>query len=586
MIYDIYQIGKSTSDQGQDGDMEALYKTDSISDINYILSIDFVFSNEVLAYQGISIIEHNPNLNSDRYLLRKGGANGPNYGPSAKKTEYPKTVEKKLLAWFKDAAKAMSDDDQDGKMMQLIADYMQENLSSLCEDLQAKEPADKKAKILLTIKVNEKYPQDIPAFFACYKSIVEKKVVGEGEELKGTCCLCKAQEQKLIPAVNVFKFYTKDKPGFISGGFQEDMFWRNCPVCTDCEPILRKGKQYMLDHLRFRFYGLDYYILPSTTQYHTTKELTAILDEIDHRRFSFQKAAEDEVRSADEEFLDYLKEESDIHSFRIVFFKQENSAERILLDMKDIFPSRFKELYDARNMVKGMFEAVSKQSFNFRFYRDFLSKTEKGMRNNDLDALFLTLTQAIFLKEKIGLEVLLPHYLREIRSAFLEDSYFRNTVLKALIGIRYLQEICCMEKRGVEKVMEKRDEKIASFLAQYDTGFDTPLIQMLVLAGVLVQKVLNIQAYNLNGATPFVNRLKGFKMRQDDVMGLLKEGVSKMREYDSFSVESKKLYGEISRLIGNVPSVWPITTDKINFYISAGMALADECYEMMKEESK
>lgn len=620
MIYDVYQIGKARSGQDDSRELDALYQTDNITNIDYVLSIDFSIDNS-LRYQGVSLAEYNPHLGSERYLLRKGGANGPNYGPSAQKTEMNKTVEKKLLAWFKQAGK----DNKEQEVFQQIADYIENNLNDICQELTAQAPVDKKARLLLTVRIDGKFPKDIPMILEYYKSIVKKKITGQGEELNGTCCLCQKADGKLIPGVSVFKFYTKDKPGFISGGFKEEMFWRNCPVCTDCEPILREGKQYMLNQLRFRFYGMDYYILPSTTQYHTMVELTEMLDKIEHHRFSFRQSAENELRSNDEDFWDYLKDEADIHSFRIVFFKQDNAAERILLDVKDIFPSRFRELYDARAAVQDRYKAVSSQQFNFRYYRDYLSKTEKDMRNNDLDALFLQLTQAIFLKEKVALEVLLPHYLREIRKAFLEDHYVHNTIMKAVIGVRYLQEIGCMDKMSMDKVSiidksginepeinkaeinepginepdteggesvteskEERinDQEIAGFLAQYNTGFDTLLKQALILTGVLVQKVFNIQAYNLNGSSPFSNRLKGFKMRQGDVNGLLTEAIEKMVEFESYSNDSKRIYMEVIKRLGKSPAVWPLTSDELNFYISAGMPLMDECYQAMNKEEK
>ncbi len=600
MIYDVYQIGKAMSGQSGAGELEALYQTDT-TDVDYILSIDFDFDNDVLVYQGIGITEYNPSLGTERFLLRKGGSNGPNFGPSAKKTEIPKTVEKKILAWFRDASK----ENKNQELFSRVAEYMGSNLADICKEIEERAPADKKAKLLITVRIGGRFPKDVPAILEYYKTIVDNKITGKGEELNGTCCLCKKRNSKLIPAVNVFKFYTKDKPGFISGGFQEEMFWRNCPVCTSCEPVLREGKQYMLSRLHFRFYGMDYYILPSTTQYHTVAELSDMMDKLNHHRFSFQEVAEDEFRNADEDFWDYLKEEADIHSFRMVFFKQDNSAERILLDVKDVFPSRFRELYDAKERVRKGFEEVSKQKFNFRYYRDFLSKTEKEMRNNDLDTLFLQLTQAIFLREKVSLDVLLPHYLREIRKAFHAEQYFHNTVLKAVIGVRYLQEIGCMTAdsgqtemdenelmmEGGEKMSDNSkenncDEKLSLFLSQYNAGFDTPLKQALILTGVLVQKVLNIQAYNLNGSTPFRSRLKGFKMRQRDVNGLMSDAIEKMNEFETYSADSRKIYQEIVKRIGKSPAVWPLTADELNFYVSAGMPLMEECYEMIKEEKK
>lgn len=580
MIYDVYRIGKAVRSDA-DHNSDALYITDGMSDIKYVISIDFSWEPDRAEYRGIDIVEFNKNLDSDKYLLRKAGSNGPNFGPTAKVSDFQKTVEKKLKAWFKDNAK--KGDEPAHRFFGQINQAFEEKLALIYSDLEAKTPADKKAKLLLTVKINDQYPMENAYIFECYKKMVEDKVVGDDPGMIGTCCLCRRESVKMVSAVNVFKFYTKDKPGFISGGFDEALFWRNCPVCTECEPILREGKQYMQEHLRFKFSGLDYYLLPSTIQIHTTKELTELLEDIQHKKFSFEATAQRELTNVQSDFFDYLKDESDINSFRIIFLKQDKAAERILLDIKDIFPSRFNELYLAKHTVNNVFGNVNSQPFGFYHFWYFLSKSEKNMRINDLFSLYLEVIQAIFIREKIQLEALMPHFMREIRYAFNNKVNFEHTVIKAAMAIRYLQEVGCIKKREAAQMSENRNTKIKEFLDRYQAGCDTELKQALVLTGCLIQKVLNIQAFDLNGATPFESQLKGFKMRQDDVFRVLTEAREKMKEYKSYSMASQAVVEEIGRLLFCSPANWPITSEKINFYISYGMPLMNELYQSLDE---
>lgn len=583
MIYDIYRIGKVVTKE-TNYNMDPLIVPETPTDITHVMSLCFENKDGDTIYKGIELTEYNREQAS-MYLLRKAGANGANFGPSAIKTEFAKTMDKKIVAWFKEAYSTYEEITEEVKILNDITESLQEHKEEIIDELSESEPKGKGIKILLMVKLNTQFPINVPIFYKSYEKKIRAKVVGEDMSF-GTCCLCGRKEVKLLPEGNAFAFYTKDKPGFISGGFQEKDFWRNCPICVDCGPILRQGKKFMLENLKYKFYGMDYYIIPSSTcNDDIGYEITNLLENQENKKFSFQKTTEQNIKFLEEDVFYALAEYNDIHSFRILFFRKDNAAERIILDMKDIFPSRFRELYNGKDFIHKtfkdvMFHGESKQQFTFRFYRDFLSKTDKQMRNYDLDQIFLNLVQTIFTKSKISMHVLLPHYMRDIRRAFEHEEYFRNTVLKAWIGVRYLNEIGCLDYGGVKKM----ENKVSSVLEQYNAGLDTDIKKALVLTGALVQKVMNIQAKELNGSTPFSSRLKSLKLRQEDVQGVISECVNKMMEYESYSKESKQIVSIVTELIFTSPAKWELSTDEINFYIVGGMALMAKIYESFKEE--
>lgn len=581
MLYDVYQIGVNKNSDSDKSELELLYRTDSTNSLDYVLSMNFECKDKEVVYTGVDVAEISKR-SSEKYLLRKDASNGPNFGPTAIKVEYQKTVEKKILPWFQNSKKLLQTEKKNDSadIMGKVGVLMQENLHKICEDLESAAPDNKKSGVLITVKINEKFPYEREEILYCYKQMIKSKVIGGGKN-EGTCCLCK-QKKSLIEGVNVFKFYTKDKPGFILGGCRDEVFWRNCPVCPDCEPILREGKKYMAEHLRFRFYGLDYYMLPSTLKSDTNIELLELLADLNEKQFSFKKTSEDAFHTLNEDIFDHLKDQEDISSFHIIFLKQEQSAERILLDMKDIYPSRFQELYQGKQIVRPLLKELSKEEFGFDFFRNFLFKTEKEMGNADLDKLFLNLTQAIFLKNPFKMELLLPHYLREIRKALYDSNTFDSIMLKAWIGVRYLYEVGCFtyEKERTEVM---KDKKMLEFMEQYDSGLDTGLKQSLVLTGAFIMKVLNIQAYYLNGAKPFMNCLKELKMRQEDVEGVLKDAYNKMIEYESLSKESERILDEIYHLQFH-EGKWPLSTNQINYYIAGGMRLMPKLYACLEEE--
>ncbi|WP_313165565.1 TIGR02556 family CRISPR-associated protein [Sedimentibacter sp.] len=578
MLYDVYRVGKAIGNL--DNDSDGLLIPETPKDITNVISLCFEKRGEEVIYSGVDITDYNVDI-AHKYLLRKASSNGANYGPSAQLTEVNKTLTKKIAAWFRDLQSEKSEENGQtliSQIYRLINDNQEEIEAYISQNM----PKGKGVKNLLTVKLDGKFPAEIEIFYKAYSDKIRKKLVGE-ESCRGTCCLCGENNVDLLPKVDVFKFYTLDKPGFISGGFSEKDIWRNCPVCISCEPILREGKKYMLDHLGFNFYGLSYYLIPSSTCGQDAQDfLVDKLENISDKSFSFKKGEAKKTDSLSDDIFDALAEYGDVNSFRIIFFKKENSAERILLDIKDIFPSRFRELYSAKYKIEEIYNGVINEKFNFSYFREFLRKTDNKMRDNDLDNNFLSLTKDIFTGEKLSVNTLLPHYMRNVRYAFVNDDRFYATTLHAWIGINYLYEIGCINC-GRKDFM---DEKLQEVLGPYSSGLDTNIKKALVLTGALVKKVMNIQYKELNGSTPFEARLKGLRMRQNDVQGLIKEAENKMMEYKRFSKSSDLIAKTAFKLIFEAEPKWGLSTDEINFYIAGGMTLSKELYDGLEDKTK
>ncbi|MDW5298887.1 MAG: TIGR02556 family CRISPR-associated protein [Sedimentibacter sp.] len=571
MLYDVYRVGKAICKTNNSDDK--LLVPETPRNITNVISLCFKRRGEEVIYTGIDITDYNVDM-AHKYLLRTGSSRGTNHGPSAQLTEVDKTLKIKIAAWFKDLQSEKSDEN-DQNLISQIYQLISDNQKKMEDYINENMPKGKGIKNLLTVKVDGKFPADVELFYQCYSDKIRRKLIGEDNH-KGTCCLCGKKSVYLLPKVDVFKFYTLDKPGFISGGFQKEDIWRNCPVCISCEPILREGKKYMLENLGFNFYGLRYYLIPSSTFNQDLQGiLVDLLENISAKSFSFKEGAAKEIDSLSDDIFDELAEYRDVNSFRIIFFFKKQSAERILLDIKDIFPSRFRELYSAKYKIEEIYNSIIDEKFNFSYFREFLSKSDNKMNKNDLDNNFLSLTKDIFTGEKLSIETLLPHYMRNIRHAFLNDEKFYATTLHAWIGVNYLYEIGCMDYRR-ENFMEGN---LKEMLSPYSAGLDTDVKRALVLTGVLVRKVMNIQAKELNGSTHFTSKLKGLKMRQSDVQGLISETVNKMNEYNSYSKASREIVTAISEFIFKSPTDWKLSIDEINFYIVGGMSLSKKIYD-------
>ena len=578
MLYDVYRIGKAIGNSNDNNDK--LLIPEIPRDITNVISLCFERKGEEVIYTGIDITDYNVDM-AHKYLLRTGSSRGTNYGPSAILTEVDKTLNIKIAAWFKNLwAKKTKEGEQN--LIPQIYKLINDNHKYLEDYINKNKPKGKGINNLLTVQLDGKFPADVELFYQCYSDKIKKKLIGEDNN-KGTCCLCGKQNVDLLPKVDVFKFYTFDKPGFINGGLREEDIWRNCPVCISCEPILREGKKYMLDNLGFNFYNLNYYLIPSSTCNQDVQEiLLDLLENISAKSFSFKEGSAKEIDSLSDDIFDKLAEYGDVNSFRIIFFFKKQSAERILLDIKDIFPSRFRELYSAKYKMEEIYNSIIDGKFNFSYFREFLRKTDSKMRDSDLDNNFLSLTKNIFTGEKLSIDTLLPYYMRNIRYAFVNDEKFYAITLHAWIGVNYLYEIGCIDF-GREDFM---DVKLQEILRPYSAGLDTNIKKALVLTGALVKKVMNIQFRELNGSTPFASKLKGLKMRQVDVQGLISEAVNKMMEYKSFSKSSEIIANTAIKLIFETDPKWELSTDEINFYIAGGMTLSKELYKNLKEEEE
>lgn len=573
MIEDIYRIGLTLKETKTPNAIDEDITPNTSVKIDQIVVISLGSDG---SYQGLRLLEYGSE-NALEILLKKKSPNGPNYAPSAQITEIKKTLNGKIIGWFKwakDKGREFGLDTDEIEFINKAMDTLRENEAGILGKYRDFE-LPKKGSYALVVAVDGKFPINIPAIFKIYTGSLREK---RKSTSTGKCCLCNRSNIGIIPKSSVFKFFSDDKPGNISGGFNKSKVWRNYPVCADCETILGKAKEYIWNNLDFYFVDMRYYIIPSTILLEPTLEvLKEILEELRIKKFSFKEEAQKSQKKTEKQIWEIITQEADINSFRLLFIETQMSGnvERIVLELKDVYPSRIKRLYNAKKVVDECFEGQS-EGFNFKFIRNFLSKSDKKTRENDLDNLFLDITRKLFLEEKIEQKVLLPHFMRRICLAFFAGEnleQFSNVVLEAWISIAYLIEAGCIKSERSICMNTKFDE----LFKKYGAGLDSEVKCALFLTGALIRKVMDIQYVNIK-SSPFRERLMGLKMKQADVLRVINEAEQKMHEYDCRSNESRQVIECIMQLILKSPSKWPLTVDEINFYISAGMSLYKEIY--------
>jgi CRISPR-associated protein Csh1 len=282
--------------------------------------------------------------------------------------------------------------------------------------------------------------------------------------------------------------------------------------------------------------------------------------------------AKKKITSDNYEILETISREKDVLTVNLLFLKKEQSAERILLLIEDIFPSRIKEIFDAKDRVDALFQEDDGAGFNFGKVRTFFAKSSEGKKNNDLDKYFLEIIDATFLGKKIDFTFLTKFYLAVIRKEFIEDRYFKARVNDALMGVMFFKELGLLTFQEAKSMNESI---FSNVLTKYGGMLNSPAKQGVFLLGALTQLLLNKQ-YAERGAAPFRKHLKGLKMDGRDFRALLPKVRNKLEEYGSFDKGKAQIAEEVSRAFLKAGENWKIAADELNFYFVCGMNLAEE----------
>lgn len=524
-----------------------------------------------------------------KYLYRSGSANGPDFSPTAKLTEPEKTFPMKILGWFnkvlKDKTTELSDEER--LLLVGIQEELEENREDIIKKLtEIRQEIPKKESIFITIKIeesgNEYYPGDIEVFRRLLQENVEKKDLEIFSEDK-VCSICKEKKDVVIGNAGVYAFYTLDKPGFITGGFDEDLAWRNFPVCLDCKRALEEGKRFVKENLRFSFAGIPYQLIPKfILGKEAAREIVDIF--VDSSKIISLKQEVKKAYLADEnDILDILKESKDNLTLNFLFIKEQQSAEKILLLIEDIFPSRLKTIFSAKEYYV---DKLFNENFTFKTVRNFFSKSDSNKREYDLDKYFLDLVDSVFKNRSIDRSFIMDFLMRRIRDRFIKDEYLSICVREALMVVIFLEKLNLLEV----EVKDMEDRLFNGLFKKYEPTFEDPVKRGLFLLGALTELLLRRQ-YKDRGSKPFMKELKSLKMDQKDFISLLPKIQNKLEEYNAFDKGKRLIAEEASHYLLLAGDNWKMSVDEMNFYFSCGMNLVQEVAnivypdkELIKEE--
>lgn len=512
-------------------------------------------NNGTFQYLGINLKQYDASYKA-KYLYRSGSSRGTDVTPSAKVTDVEKTFSNKIIKAFPEAIKfGEKKYEVEKQILEEIYAVMIKEENKILNDLKDKFkdiPKKEGAFITVCLQSNDKkiYIGDFELFKDKIVSDALKKFHYSETYKKdvykdrAVCSLCTKETDEIygLAGSNIFPFYTIDKPGYISGGFDYEKAWRNYPVCKRCAIELEQGKKYLDENLIFSFYGRRYYLIPKPI---FEEKLEKVLKKYLHLKSEDPSDVRDKYSYVEERVMKFLSKEENSISFNLMFFEKNNAALNILLNIEDVAPSRFRVIFNALDSIRDM-EFFKEKPVSF----ELLTKVFPRDTHNKY---FLDTIDKIISNRKLEYKFLMPFFNEYIINSFTryeteqvikgEDTYqyaaFR--VFGFLYFLEYLNlfkhregdyNMSIENKTWDIKDFTSKRELFEAFFKEANPFFDTPDKKVVFLAGYITKKLLNIQ-YISEKRKPFLTRLKGLKLNKKDIKRLIPELQSKLIEYKS-----------------------------------------------------
>jgi len=551
-----------------------------------------------------------------QYLYRKGSGNGPDITPTSRVTEVERTfVKNKTLPWFskvvKDKTLNLKDEELD--FLREMNDCLFENkdiiLSKLSELIKE---TNKNEKSIITI-VSEDNGKRYIGDYSVFREILKTRALSgyyqkynkESKSEGKICSICKSQKDEVYGFVSTYKFYTVDKPGFVSGGFDQSLAWKNYPVCQRCALTLEEGKKYLEDFSSFRFYGFDYYLIPKPLIPEKSNEVYYLLEEFKEKDLEFKNEYIHLLDDTEEEILDLVSKQESFFNNNLLFFNKSEVKKtgefKILLYIEDVLPSRLSKLFDLK---KEMDKIAVFANCKVPVFKNRKRTGEKPLKFDfgniwhffGRSKYFLDITNRVFTNKGIDYSFLIGEIMEKIRGQFANNYPTEESSLRGFQLLLYLRRLDIlnnfsgginMGEKSISDVFGRDNATDAAkqaelFFGEFSDFFNNDAKKAIFMEGALAQLLLYIQ-YSDRESTPFRSKLQGLKLDEKVIKGLLPAIQNKLEEY------SKNYYKDLESVISEymirAGDGWRMSKDEISFYFVLGMNLSDKFKSKKKEEA-
>ncbi len=585
MIRALYNLGKvyEKNNENESVLLSLLENPNENEKYPNIIKLLFDFENEKIIYKGYELEEFSLGK-LEKYLYKRIGANGGDYTPTSKVTEFSKTLKNMLKAINRIELKEFQE----------LNKYLEveDNFNIVVDEIEKFNPKD---GYVITFIMNGKwlneYEQVITPLISKANAKYYDKYNKISKKENAQCYCCKENKDEVYGFVNTYNFYTVDKQGFVSSGFKQEDAWKNYPVCPNCAEVLEKGKKTLSQDYEDSFAGFRYMVVPKPIfEIKTEDDIEYFNDTLEafknKNSISLAKERDNELMNSKTISTEAMAEIGNNISFNILFYDMpQKSVFNILVNIEDVLPSRLRVLFDTKKVIeerdvyKGL--KTKKESvdlkFNFWIFREFFSSS--------YNKYFLDVINSIFIGKSISYDFMLENILRVINEKTNNNESCYFTTKNSLLILEVLNSLKLLKnrKKGEIKEMIEKTEKnqiFLDFFENHKATFDTDLRRAIFLEGVLTQSLLNLPEQRDSKA--FYARLNSLKMNEKIIKRVFVEAINKLSEY-----KKKHYYLELEKLIASYftsSDFKSMSNDEMSYYFVLGMNVVDK-FKVKDEEN-
>lgn len=439
-------------------------------------------------------------------------------------------------------------------------------------------------------------------------SYLESKTSQNNKESKINSRLCSVSgklAEDIYGFAAPFKYSSPDKPGFISGFFNKEKFWRNYPVSSEEALALEFGKKYIKQNLTGYFYGHEYLFVPHPIIKDNNEKLEIIV-ELMKEAFvvAREKKISKEERAGAEEYVQKLIAGQDNFFYLdMLFYSEDKKTEAISIEMmlEEVLPSRFNKLFvEVPYIINGL--QLFKNAITIKKELTDLKFSFEVVRNF-FDDKFLDVVQRIFQGKPISKAFLFERVIALIRKNYneakMQEKWTEPTgwsVLKAIMLLYYLQKLGIIENIKNYNYMEiTTSEKktgrfnldgFNEFVKTNQSFLDSDIKVGVFAVGVMVRFLFDIQ-YSSLGNTPFENKLRGYKLNPELLMQVYTEALDKIQKYQ----KSFYIYSDLRDIVSQYfilkqQEMNIMSNNELSFYFVAGLEMGRKFKNEKEENNK
>lgn len=470
---------------------------------------------------------------------------------------------------------------------------------------------DEKKAALFSLRIDledgtERYVSDFKIFkdilFASGTEDKSEKYGVKSEGSNAQCSVCLEVKPLIYGFASPFKYFTIDKPGFVSGFFKQENTWKNYPICSDCSLPFELGRDYISQNLQGYFYGNPFYMIPKLILGNDEKKLGDVLKRMSELYKEMSVAKGEKLEKAEDKIMSLLGEEKDSFNVNLMFFEEDSKTKaiKIKLLLEELLPSRFRKLF---------VEIPREIDANSLYHKAITIKKEPkdltfnyGTLKTFFDDDFLEIVNKLFTGMELSRELIFTRIMNKIRENYnriqTSDGFTEPTawtVLKAHQTLSYFQKLNLIHFKDykymdvTEPIENKKSkfkyEEFNNFVKQNSKFFDEDIKVGIFGLGMLVRYTMNIQ-YSKISSTPFEKKLKGYDLSLEDLLGIYQQALDKLRQYDSSGVYPKLREEILPKFLLNKHNPNRVSKNELSLYFVTGLEWAGKFKDSTKENEE